>query len=121
MGKRVGGLIFIKADGVQFDAKGSFEYNLGVPKREAVIGHDGYHGHKAIPQEAYIAGEITDNADLNLVNDLLTIENATITLELYNEKVIVLKNADYTGDGTVQTEEGNVVVRFSGSSASEVT
>lgn len=120
MGKRVGGKIFVKADGKQFDAKGQWEYNLGVDKRDPVIGSDGYHGHKAIPQEAYISGEITDNADLDLKNDVLNLENATITLELYNGKVIVLRNADYTGSGTVQTEEGNVEVRFTGASASEV-
>lgn len=120
MGKRVGGKIFIKADGAQFDAKGQFEYNLGVDKRDPVIGSDGYHGYKAMPQEAYISGAITDNYDLDLKNDLLTIENATITLELYNGKVIVLRNADYTGQGTAQTEEGEVEIRFTGASATEV-
>lgn len=121
MARRVGGQIFIKADGVQFDAKGQFEYNLGALKREAVIGHDGLHGFKALPQEPYISGEITDNADLDLKNDLLNIEDATITLELYNGKVIVLRNAFFAGDGTVQTEEGNIAVRFVGDSAAEVT
>lgn len=114
MTKRVGGKIFLKADGIQFDAKGQFEYNLGADKRDAVIGHDGLHGYKAVPQEAYISGEITDNADLDLANDLLNIEDATIMLELYNGKVISATQAFYSGDGTVQTEEGNVVVRFTG-------
>lgn len=120
MGKRVGGQIFIKADGVQFDAKGSFEYNLGALKRDPVIGHDGHHGFKALPQECYISGEITDNFDLDLKNDLLNIESATITLELYNGKVIVLREAYFSGDGTGQTEEGNIAVRFTGASAAEV-
>lgn len=120
MGQRRGGMIFIKADGVQFDVKGQFEYNLGVPKRDPVIGHDGHHGHKALPQEAYISGEFTDDVDLDLKNDLLSIENATITLELYNGKVIVLRGAYYSGTGNVQTEEGNIEVRFTGDSASEI-
>ncbi len=121
MGKRIGGQIFIKADGFQFDVKGQFEYNLGQVKRDPVIGHDGHHGFKAMPQEAYIAGEFTDNADLNLKDDLLNIEDATITLELYNGKVIVLRGAYFSGSGNIQTEEANIEVRFTGESASEVT
>lgn len=120
MGKRVGGKIFVKADGFQFDAKGQFEYNLGADKRDVVLGHDGVHGHKALPQEPYISGEITDNYDLDLKNDVLNIEDATITLELYNGKTIVLRQAFYSGEGTVQTEEGNIAVRFTGISAAEV-
>lgn len=121
MAKRIGGKIFIKADGVQFDVKGQFEYNLGQDKRDPVIGHDGHHGFKAMPQEAYMSGEFTDRVDLDLKNDLLNIEDATITLELYNGKVIVLRGAYYSGSGNVQTEEGNIEVRFTGESASEVT
>lgn len=120
MAKRVGGVIFIKADGVQFDAKGQWEYNLGAVKRDAVIGPDGVHGFKGLPQEPYISGEITDNADLDLANDLLNIEDATITLELYNGKVVVLQSAFFSGEGTVQTDEGNIAVRFTGVEASEI-
>lgn len=109
---RRGGVIFVKADGKQFDVKGQFEYNLGVPKREPIIGHDGTHGYKEMPQEAYISGEITDDIDLNLKNDVLELAGATVTLELANGKIVVLEEAFYSGDGTVQSEEGNVAVRF---------
>lgn len=46
---RVGGVIFVKVDGGQLRAKGEFEYNLGVPKREAIVGMDGTHGYKEDP------------------------------------------------------------------------
>ncbi len=123
MSKRRGGVIFVKADGKQFDVKGQFEYNLGYPKREAIIGHDGTHGYKELPQEAYISGEITDSIDMNLKNDVLALSEANITLELANGKVIVLEEAFYSGDGTVQSEEGNVAVRFTAgiSPAKEIT
>ena len=109
---RRGGVIFVKADGKQFDVKGQFEYNLGVPKRDPIIGHDGTHGYKEVPQEAYISGEVTDSVDMDLKNDLLTLADATITLELANGKVVVLEEAFYSGEGTGQTEEGNIAVRF---------
>lgn len=120
MAGRVGGIIFVKSDGVQFQVKGQFEYNLGAPKRDPVIGHDGHHGYKELPQEAYIAGEFTDNADLDLLNDVLLVKDATITLELANGKVIMLERAYYSGVGNVQTEEGNIEARFTGETASEV-
>jgi len=117
---RRGGIIYVKADSYQFDVKGQFEYNLGVPKRDPIIGHDGTHGYKEVPQEAYISGEITDSADMDLKNDLLNLTGATITLELANGKVIVLEEAFYSGDGTGQTEEGNITVRFTGITAKEI-
>ena len=123
MTTRRGGVIFVKADGKQFDVKGQFEYNLGYPKRDPIIGHDGTHGYKEMPQEAYISGEITDSVDMNLKNDLLALAGANITLELANGKVVVLEEAFYSGDGTVQSEEGNIAVRFTAgiSPAKEIT
>lgn len=120
MARRVGGIIFVKVDGNQYDAKGQFTYNLGIPKREAVIGHDRHHGYKELPQEAYIEGEITDSGTLD-VKALMTISDATVTLELANGKVVMLRNAYFSGDGNIQTEEGNIAVRFTGESAKEIT
>lgn len=120
MARRVGGTIFIKVDGQQYDAKGSFTYNLGAPKRDAVIGHDALHGFKEIPQEAYCEGEITDRIELD-VKALCNITDATVTLELANGKTVVFKNAFFSGEGNVQTEEGNIAVRFTGESGREIT
>jgi hypothetical protein len=117
--QRRGGLIFLKVDGRRYQAKGSFTCNLGVPKREAIVGTDGVHGYKEIPQPCYIEGEITDHQDLRLV-DLATVQNATVTLELATGKSVVLRNAWFAGGGDLQTEEGNIGVRFEGMSAEEV-
>lgn len=116
---RRSGTIFFKVDGAQHDAKGSFTYNLGAPKREAMTGSDAVHGYKETPQVAFIEGEITDRAELNL-QALLTLDGVTVTLELANSKTILLRDAWYAGDGNVQTEEANIQVRFEGRSAEEV-
>jgi len=42
-----------------------------------------------------------------------------VTLQVANGKTIVLRNAWFAGEGTVQTEEGNIAVRFEGLSATE--
>lgn len=116
---RVGGIISLKVDGVIHNAKGNFTYNLGKPRREGVVGHDAVHGYKELPQVPFIEGEITDRADLSL-EQLVAISDATVTLDLANGKVIVLRNAWFAAEGTFNTEEGNGTVRFEGLSAEEI-
>lgn len=119
MSQRRAGILFLKVNGSIQDAKGNFSYNLGKPKRESIVGADKVHGYKEMPQPAFIEGEITDSASLDLAA-LIATDDATITLELANGKVIVLRNAWYAGEGTGQTEEGNIQCRFEGASAEEV-
>ncbi|WAP69040.1 phage tail tube protein [Jiella pelagia] len=116
---RVGGIIFLKVDSQLLKAKGNFTYNLGVPMAESILGADAVHGYKDVPQAAFIEGEITDSQELD-VTALLKTRNATVTLELANGKVIVLRNAWFAGEGTGNTEEGNVAFRMEGLSADEV-
>ncbi len=108
--KKIGGTIYLKVDGLQYAAKGNFTYNLGYPKREAVAGVDRVHGYKETQQPSFIEGEITDNVSVDL-KKLVTLENATVTLDLANGKSIVLRNSWYAGEGTGNTEEGNVQFR----------
>lgn len=108
---RVGGIIEVKSNGELYSAKGSWTYNLGKEKRETVLGSDTTHGFKTAPQEAMIAGAITDNIDLNL-ETLVLLEDATITLRLANGKIIVLKDGFFAGDGNGTTEEGEIEVKF---------
>ena len=119
MDQRRGGLIQVQANGEIFDAKGSWSYNLGRPKREPIIGADGVHGYTEKPQVAYIEGEITDRGSLDL-NALVTLTEATVTLQLANGKVVVLRDGWYAGDGKVGAEEANIEVRFEGKGAEEI-
>lgn len=117
--KRVGGIIEVKVNGELYSAKGAFTYNLGKPKREEVLGSDSFHGYKETPQVAFIEGAITDNAELSL-EKLVTLKDATGILTLANSKVIVLRDACYAGEGTGNTEEGEIPFRLIGASADEV-
>lgn len=118
--KRVGGLIALKIDGNQYNAKGNFTYNLGKPKREGVVGAEAVHGFKETPQLAFVEGEITDNDGLDLAT-LLDATDIVVTLELGTGKVIVLNHAWFAGDGTGNTEEGNIAVRFEADSGEEIS
>ena len=117
---RRAGTIYFKIDGTQHDAKGSFTYNLGAPKREAIVGSDKVHGYKETIQAPYIEGAITDRASLD-VAALLVLDGVTVTLEISNGKTIVLRDAWFAGEGNITTEEGEIAVRFEGKSAEEVS
>lgn len=117
--KRVGGIISLKVDGDMYFAKGDFTYNLGLPKKEGVVGSDRVHGYKETPQIPFVEGEVTDRQEMSL-ETLVGLKDATITLELANGKVIVLREAWYAGEGTGNTGEGNIGARFEGMSAEEV-
>lgn len=110
---RRGGTIQFKIDGINYDAKGDFTYNLGSNKREPIIGVDGLHGFKDTIQPARIEGEITDKSDLD-VKALQALESVTVTLELANGKVFILRDAFFSADGDINTGEGNIQISFHG-------
>lgn len=117
--QRRGGIIYVKVDGQLYSAKGNFTYNIGKPKRDAIIGADAVHGFKETPQVPFIEGEFTDSPTMSL-EALVTTENATVTLELAVGKTIVIREAWYAGEGTGNTDEGNIGVRFEGISGEEI-
>lgn len=119
MSQRRAGIIYLKLNGSIQDAKGNFTYNLGQPKREAIVGADAVHGYKEVPQVSFIEGEITDRGTLDL-QALVTLDDVTATLELSNGKVFVLRNGWYAGDGNVQTEESNIQLRLEGKTGEEI-
>ena len=116
MSNRLAGILFFKIDGELYQAKGGFTYNLGIPLREFILGSEGY---KETEQAAYIEGEITDHPDLDLKR-LVLLDGVTVTLELANGKVFLLRNAWYAGDGNVASEDANITVKFEAPKGEEI-
>lgn len=117
--KLIAGILEFKVNGEIQNAKGSFKYNLGHLKKEAIVGADRIHGYKGMPQVPYIEGEVTDRSDMD-VESFVDIDDGTITLNLANGKVIALNEAWYAADGDIETEEANIQARFEGISCEEV-
>lgn len=118
--QRRAGSIQLKINGEIFDCKGNFTYGLGRPKREAIVGADAIHGYKEMPQVAFLEGAITDRGTLDLAA-LVTGRDVTVTLELANGKLIVLRDAWYAGEGSASTEEAEISVRWEGANAEEIS
>lgn len=117
--RRIGGTIFVKVDGQQLQAKGSWTYNLGEAKKEMIVGADSVHGFKEMPQVPFIEGQITDSDQVDMAA-LRRTRDATVVLSLANGKVISLEEAVESSDGNVTTEEGEAEVRFEGFRATEI-
>ena len=116
---RIGGEIFVKVDGAQYRAKGSWTVNLGASKREAIVGSDSVHGYKEMPQVAFIEGVITKTGDISM-KELVNIKDATVTLDAADGTTYVLENAWFAGEGSYTSEEGEIAARFEGVSAEEI-
>lgn len=116
MSNRVAGTVFVKVDGVQISVKASVTVNAGLGKREAIIGHDGVHGYKELPQVPFIEGEQTDQKNLDL-KKYLQIDGATVTVQFGNGKTFVLRQAWNASEGSVSSEEASLPFRFEGKDA----
>lgn len=120
MSNRRAGALYFKVDGVQYDAKGEFSYRINPYKNDAITGPDGTHGYKSMPQVQYIEGAITDASNLDLVT-MQSLTQSTVTLNLANGKTLVLRDAWYAAEGIVNSEEGEVEVKFEGMSGEEIS
>jgi hypothetical protein len=126
MSQRRGGIIQIIADGQMLDAKGHFTCNLGGLKRTAILGSNGQvHGFKEETIVPFLEGTITDRGTLQATSlslaALAASDDITVTLKLANGKVVVLGNAWFAGEPEVNTEEGEIKVRWEGKVAKEVS
>lgn len=113
MAARIGGTLFVAVNGVRLSVKGNWTINPGRPKREAIVGADQVHGFKEMPQAPSIEGEASVTPDLDLPA-LLDAVGVTVTAELANGQVGVLRDAWQAAEGAMGTEEGAVPLRFEG-------
>lgn len=113
MASRIGGTLFVAVNGTRLAVKGNWTIGFGQPKREAIVGMDQVHGYKETPQANFIEGEASATPDLD-VPALLNVREATITAELANGKVAVLRDGWQAGDGQLGTEDGVLPLRFEG-------
>lgn len=117
--ERVGGIIEVQKNGEILKAKGGFKVNLGRPKREEVINANGTIDYTETPQAPSIEGELTDSAGLDL-DALVKGKAETITVTLATGKVFAMEDCVFAGDGDLNTEAGNIPVRWIGSFAEEI-
>lgn len=111
--KGLGGTAYLKVDGRQYQLRGNLTVSIDPFEREGVAGMDGTHGYIQRPRVQFISCDLTDSDGLSLA-DLRAIKNATVTAELNNGKVAVLRNAWTSDAHELSAGDAQVSVKFEG-------
>jgi hypothetical protein len=119
MSNKVGGIAYVKLNGITYPLRGNAKHKPGKKSREAVIGQDSLHGFKEKPEAPQIEMDITDRGNMSvaLINDM---EDASITMEYNNGKVFVLNGASQMNHIEVDDSEGQFTVLFVGTDGKEI-
>lgn len=116
--QRIAGFCFFKIDGAQYPARGDFEYQPLDTSKEGVAGQDGVHGYKEMPVIPHIKGKVTDLGGIS-VQALQALTDSTVTLELANGKVVILRDAWVKGEIAVNSQDGSYEITLEGKSCIE--
>lgn len=99
---KIAGTIYLTVDGETQNCEGEFEYNLGTPKREALVGSDRYHGYKEEPQAAFVKGNLRRTKGF----DIAAFQNkdgVDLQLRIATGETFVFADGFVGGEGTVNT------------------
>lgn len=117
---RIGGITALDIDGAKVSVRGNASINLGQPKREGVAGLSGVDGYTEKPQVPGGSCEITDVRDVSIKDTILNMTSSTITFTFANGKEYFFEEAFYTGDGSIESEEGKLNFEFGAMFGDEV-
>jgi hypothetical protein len=117
--RRIAGVAYVFVDGRQYPLRGDLTISIDTLEREGIAGQDGVHGFTETPRVPWIEGAISDLGELSLIA-LQAMCDVTVTAELANGKVYVLRNAWTSAAREFNAAEGQATVRFEGMSAEEL-
>ena len=110
---KVAGTCFLKVNGEQYSLRGNLTISLGGFERESAVGLDQYHGIIEKPRASFIEADITDTDGLD-IKTLENLNNVTVTVELINGKVGILRQATQINALELKAEDGTITIKFEG-------
>jgi len=119
MAQRIAGTAFMKVDGQIYPLKGNFTVSPSSLERAGISGQDYVHGFSEMPRVPFIEGDISLVEELSM-DDVQAVVQATVTAELANGKVYVLREAWCRSALELNTREGQTRIRFEGVSCDEL-
>jgi hypothetical protein len=116
---KIGGVAFLKVDGYQYLLRGDLTISPDPFERKGIAGQDAIHGYTETPRMPTIKATLTDTGGLSLEQFQKMID-VTVTAELNNGKVYVLRNA-WTADAReLNTADGSMSVTWEGMACEEL-
>jgi hypothetical protein len=120
MGQRIGGVLNVMIDGVQYALKGSWTVTPTSVKRENVAGPDGTNAYTETPTVPGAKGDLMTVPGLSLLS-LQALTNSTVSIALANGTVFVLANAWTMPPFEADTADGKVGIEFGCETCDELT
>jgi len=117
--RRIAGIAYVFVDGRQYPLRGGLTISTDTIERTGVAGQDGVHGFTETPRVPWIEGDFSDLGDLSLMQ-LQAMCDATVTAELANGKVYILRNAWTSAAREFNAADGQTSIRFEGMAAEEM-
>lgn len=119
MANRIGGVLSLKVDGVQYQARGNFTVTPGTVKRTGVAGQDAVHGYIEEPIVPSIKGDISIGNSLS-VQGLEAITEGTAQVALANGRAYVLSQCWCVAGSVIDTHDGKVDFELQGMACAEI-
>lgn len=116
---RIGGVLAILVDGVQYEARGNFQVTGMTVKRTGVAGQDGVHGFIEEPIVPSIKGDWSIGNQLSLVA-LEAITDATAQINLANGMSYILTDAWTVAAFVLDAHDGKLMVELEGLTLQEM-
>lgn len=116
---RIGGILSMRVDGTQYEARGNFQVTPGTVRRTGVAGQDFVHGYIEEPIVPQIRGDFSIGNALSL-EQLEQITDSTVQIQLANGRTYVLTDAWVTAAFTIDAHDGKVEVTFEGLTCREI-
>ena len=110
-GQRIGGTLFLMINGIQYPARGSWEYTPNLTGRAGVAGQDSVHGYIERPVVPSMKGEVTDFGGIS-IQALQQSQLTVATLSLANGKVVIGYDGWVKGLVNSSTEEGKYALEL---------
>jgi hypothetical protein len=119
MAVRFAGVAFFKVDGDILPLRGNFTVSPSAVERTMIAGQDYVHGYQELPRVPWIEGDVSSTPDISL-ETLEAMVDVTVTAELANGHVYVLREAACKAAFEDNAREGQFRVRFEGTSCDEL-
>jgi hypothetical protein len=119
MAQRIAGTAFLKVDGNQYPLRGSFTVTPSVIERAGIAGQDYIHGYSEMPRVPSIEGDVSTVPGLS-IEDFDGMTNVTVTAELANQSVYVLREGWCVSANAINARDGMVRIKFEGISCDEI-
>ncbi len=109
----VGGTLFLKFNGLQYQLRGELEVQPNMLENEWLANQDLSQVYTQKAVTPFISGKFSDSGGLS-VQALQGINGVTMTAELVNGKVYTLQGAAPWGEFKLDTVKGEITAKFGG-------